>query len=92
MELKILAEDKNRLELQIKGESHTFCQVLTKELWNDEHVKVAAYNISHPLVGVPVFVIETDGKKKPQQALADAAKRLDKITSQAKSDFAKVIK
>ena len=92
MEIKVLEEKKNRLVLEIKGEGHAFCNALKKELWNDSHVKVAAYKIKHPLVGVPTMVVETDGKETPKKALTEAAKRLSKLTDKFKSAFLKGVK
>ena len=92
MKLKILENKKNRMVLEIKGETHTFCNALKKELWNDKHVKAAGYNIQHPVIGVPKIVVETDGVEKPKKALIEAAKRLDKIASKFKSVFVKGIK
>ncbi len=78
MELNILEDKKKRLVFELKGEKHTLCNALRDELWNDKAVKAAAYNISHPLVGIPKFVVETDGKKAPKKALKDAISRLQK--------------
>ena len=91
MEIKVLEEKKNKLIIELKGETHTFCNALKKELWNDKHVKAAGYNIEHPLVGVPKIVVETDGKD-PKKALVDAAGRLKKTFDSLKSEFLKSIK
>jgi len=92
MEVKILEEKKNRLTIEIKGESHAFCNALEKELWNDSHVKLAAYKIEHPLVGIPTMVVETDGKETPKKAFIEAAKRLSKEVDKFKSVFLKGVK
>ena len=92
MKVKILKEKKNRLTIEIREEGHVFCNALKKELWNDSHVKVAAYKIDHPLVGVPTVVVETDGKESPKKALTEAAKRLSKVADNFKSAFLKGIK
>jgi len=89
MKVKVLEEKKNRLVIEIEGEGHAFCNALKKELWNDSHVKVAAYKIEHPLVGVPTLVVETDGKETPKKALTEAAKRLGKATDNFKTAFLK---
>ena len=60
------------------------------ELWNDDHIKVAAYRIEHPLVGVPRLLIETDGKETPKKALAEAVKRLEKQVAKFKTEAKKV--
>lgn len=78
MEITVLENTKTRLQFELKGESHTFCNILKEELWNDESVKVSAYSLRHPLVGVPRFIIETNGKKEPKEAVQDAIKRLGK--------------
>jgi len=76
MEITIIEDKKTKLLFEIKGEDHTFCNVLREELWNDSSVKVAAYNILHPLISNPKFTVETDTKKSAKEALADAVKRL----------------
>ena len=55
---------------------------LRKELWNDSHVKIAGYNIDHPLVGNPILVVETDGKEGPKKAISSAVERLKKKKSE----------
>ena len=92
MKLKIIEDKKNKLIFELVGETHTFCNALKQELWNDKHIKVASYNIAHPLVGVPKFVIETDGSEKPKKALTEAAKRLKKVSDKFKTAFTKAIK
>ncbi len=78
MELKTLETGKNKLVFELQGVGHTFCNLLVQELWKDEHVKVAAYNVDHPLIGKPKMVVETDGKEDVKKVLADAVKRLKK--------------
>ncbi len=91
MELKIVDETKNKIVFEIKGEGNSFCNALVKELWSDEHVKAAAYNIDHPLVGVPRVILETDGAD-PRKTLSDAAKRLKKINEDFRKKFLSAIK
>ncbi len=78
MEVNILEDKKKRLVFELKGEGHTLCNALRDELWNDKSVTVSAYNISHPLIGIPKFIVETDGKKEAKKALIDAIARLKK--------------
>jgi len=90
MELKKIKEGKNKLEIEIKGETHTFCNFLKSELWNDPHIKVSAYRIEHPLVGIPRLLVETDGKETPRKALAAAIKRLESQLKKFKTEAKKV--
>lgn len=75
MEIKVLKKEKNKIELEIIGENHTFCNTLRKELWNDKDIQVAGYNIEHPLISNPVLTLETE-KKDPKKVLEAAIKRL----------------
>ena len=74
MEIRILEETKERLKIEVQGEDHTFCNILKKELWNGKNVKIAGYQIAHPLIGNPVIIVESD--KDPKKALLDAVERL----------------
>ena len=85
MELNILEEKKNRLVFELKGEGHTLANAIRKELWNDEHITIATYNVEHPLIEVPKFIVETDGAD-PKKLLSAAAKRLQKHVEKVKSE------
>ena len=85
MEINIVEEKKNKLIFEITGEGHTLSNILRKELWNDEHVKTAAYTIDHPLIEKPRFVLETDGAD-PKKTLIAAAKRVQKELEKTKGE------
>ena len=65
------------MRVEIKGEDHTLANYLRKELWQDKDVKVAGYNVEHPLVSSPVLIVETS-KTSPRKALLSAVDRLEK--------------
>lgn len=88
MEINIIEEDKKKMIFELKGENHTLSNLLEKELWKDEDVKAAGYNVEHPLIGNPKMVVETNGKKTAREAVEDAIKRLKKQNA----DFQKVFK
>lgn len=90
MEFNILEETPKRLVAEVKGAGHTLCNALKSELWENKHVKIATYAINHPLVGIPKFVIETDGDAKPRKALADAAGKLADSVDKLKKEFKKI--
>ncbi len=89
MEINILEDKKKRLVFELKGEGHTLCNALREELWNDKSVTVSAYNISHPLIGIPTFIIETNGKA-PKKSLKDAITRLKKKNSDLRKQIKKM--
>jgi len=92
MEIKVIEEKKNRLSFEIKGEGNTFCNLLKEELWNDKHITVAAYNIKHPLIGIPFMIVETDGNKTPRDVLASAAERIVDKVEKLKKEAKKTLK
>ncbi|MBT5343096.1 DNA-directed RNA polymerase subunit L, partial [Candidatus Woesearchaeota archaeon] len=61
MEFNVIEESKTKLVFELKGETHTFCNVLKKELQDTKGVELVTYKIDHPLVGIPKFHIETKG-------------------------------
>ncbi len=77
MELEILESEKKRLKFKLKGETHTLCNILRNELWNDKATTVAGYKIEESLESSPVFILETEGKD-PKKVLSDAIERLRK--------------
>ena len=89
MELKVLEKDKKRIVFELIGADHTFCNALKKELWSDKSVKVSAYSVEHPLIGIPKFIVESDDKE-PEKVLLDAVKRLDKKNEQFLESFKKI--
>lgn len=86
MECKVLEESKNHFTFELKGETHTFCNVLKNELRQLKGVTIATYRIDHPLIGVPQFHIETKDIE-PRKALKDALKNLKKKAEEFKKEI-----
>jgi DNA-directed RNA polymerase subunit L len=78
MEIKVLEHVKKRIVFELIGADHTLCNSLKKELWNDDSVRAAAYSIAHPLIGIPKFIVETNGQKDADAVLKAAVNRLKK--------------
>jgi len=89
MEIKVIEQTKKKMIFELIGTDHTFCNALKKELLNDDNVKISTYNIAHPLVRIPKFIVETNGQKEPTDVLKAAAKRLGKLNDEFKSVFKK---
>ena len=90
MEIKIIEEKKNKIVFEL-DETHTFCNLLKKELQNDNNVKIATYSIDHPLIGKPRFIVETSGTDI-KKTLIDAAKRIGKVSDKFAEEFKKGVK
>jgi len=89
MEFNVLEETKTKLEFELKGETHTFCNALKDELQKVKGVTLATYKIEHPLIGAPKFLIETKGTE-PRKALKEALKSLKKVAQEFKKEVAKL--
>jgi DNA-directed RNA polymerase subunit L len=83
MDIKVIEDKKNKLIFEIDA-SHTFCNALKVELANDSHVKNVGYNIKHPLVSKPAFIVETDGAD-PRKTLTAASQRVKKLCEKAEA-------
>lgn len=93
MEIKIIEESKNKLLFNIEGAGHSLCNLVVKEIWQDDSVKNAAYKIEHPLKGVPTILVETmQGKDEPRKVVDNAIKRLRKTNDKFKEAFLKNVK
>jgi len=89
MEIRIIEQSKKKMIFELKGTDHTFCNGLKKELLNDDNVKVSTYNIAHPLVNIPKFIVETNTQKEPAEVLKAAANRLSKQNKEFLAAFKK---
>ena len=77
MNIDILHDKKNELEFVLPDESHGFSRLLVDELLKNKDVEVAQYNISHPLIGKPHFLVKTKSKA-PKDAVKKALKSIKK--------------
>ena len=89
MELRLIENEKNRIKLEIRGEGHTFCNALRKELWKDKAVEIAGYTVEHSLVSEPILTLEM-GKGEAKKALLDAVERLHKQNGELLELFKKI--
>ena len=66
MEVKVLEMGENYVRLLVKGEDHTYLNLLQYYLLQDRSVIIAKYHIPHPLTG----------GKSPLEAIRDANERI----------------
>jgi DNA-directed RNA polymerase subunit L len=88
MEINYLEEGQNKIKVEIKGEGHTLCNPLVKELWQDKSVEVAGYHIDHSLVSNPILIVESSSDAKT--ALKKAIDRVSKKIKEMDDKFKKV--
>lgn len=91
MEVKVRNRDKKELQIEVTGEGHSFCIALQNFLLKDESLDFAGYSIQHPLIGNPVISLRTKGRRRPENALLDAAKSLNKTLDELRKTFLKAV-
>lgn len=88
MEVKFLGKGKNKVRLELVGETHTFANAIRSELWNDSKTDNAVYEKPHPTLGNPVLIVESE-KGDPVEIIKKASKSLASKIKDIRSDFSK---
>ena len=91
MELKVLKNDAHEIEFVMKGQRHTYPQLLRQRLLEDSDVSFVAYKLAHPLDDDCRFILKTKGKSA-KKALEDAVKQIDKDLDSLKEAIEKKLK
>ncbi len=91
MELNVLKKEDNILEIELKGESIGFANLIKEELWNDSNIDEAAYIKEHPYMSEPKIYVKTK-KKDPKIALEDAIKRIEVQLKDFEEEFKRALK
>lgn len=86
MELDVKKNSASELRFVMKGERHTFPNLLRETLLQDSSVTFAAYILPHPLGEDSEFVVKTKGKNA-KKALQDALKKIEKQLSEFENAF-----
>jgi DNA-directed RNA polymerase subunit L len=92
MELGKIKEDNDMIEIELKGESVGFANLIKEELWNDENVDEAAYLKEHPYMVEPKIYVKMKGKSSPRVALERAIKRLHVKVEDLQKEFNRALK
>ncbi len=81
MKLVMLEETEGKMMLEVRGENHTFLNLLRECAW-DAGSKQASYMIEHPYLSEPKLIIRADNPKKildnSAQAIMESAKEFEK--------------
>ena len=75
MNIKIIKLTQEEAEIEFLDEGHTFLNALKSLLLKDPRVKIATYDIKHPMISNPIFYINTE-KIDPLLPVREAAARL----------------
>lgn len=77
MEINVIKNEKEYLELELRGEEAGIANALVEILLEDSSVEFAAYKLEHPQVGSPVLVLRV-GEGSAMHTLKSAIKKLKK--------------
>lgn len=91
MKISWITQEKTKLEFELIGEDHTFCNAIRRELWQHNDLNLAAYKIAHPLASEPTIVIATN-KQDALKVLNSSIESLKKKSKAIKDAFSKAVK
>jgi DNA-directed RNA polymerase subunit L len=90
MEIRVLSEDKEKMEFEIDGEDHTLCNALKDALWKQPNVEIAAYSLEHPLVNKVKMIVGVN-KGDVRGTILKAVETIKKETKELKTEFSKKV-
>jgi len=87
MELKVLEEEKNKLKIEVKGETPTLTQLLATQVWKEGGDSAAIRE--HPFMEEPkIVVLGTNPKKLIEKAITALEEQCDEF----KTEFSRALK
>jgi len=91
MEVKLLSKSKNDLRLEIVGEDHTFCNLLSTLLLEDKNVEIAGYDQPHPLIRSSIVYLRTKRDASPEKVLLNALAGIQELNKEFNEKFTKAV-
>ena len=92
MKIKVLKKTANELKIEIEGVEHGFCNLLQKNLLEDEGVDLGGYDVPHPLAAKPVIYVRMKGTAEPENALIKAAEKAREANTAFGKELKKALK
>ena len=75
MEIRILAKEKDFIEIEMQGANETLLEPLKQKLLQDDNVTQATYQMGHPMLARPRLKVNVK-EGKPHAALKKASKAI----------------
>ena len=92
MKIKVLKKTANELKIEVEGAEHGLCNLLQKNLLEDERVDLAGYDVPHPLASNPMIYVRMKGTAKPENALIKAAEKAREANKAFRKALEKALK
>ncbi len=86
MEIEVIKNEKQYLEIAIKGDETSIANALKELLLEDKKVEFAAYRMDHPQVASPVLMVRVK-EGNALSTLKAAVKKLKKHATDFKSSI-----
>ena len=88
MKLSVLEKKKDKLRVEVDGESHTLLNLLRENSWKSG-ANQAAYRIEHPYLSKPEIIVSATN---PKRILSDSAQLIINDTKTFEREFKKALK
>ena len=88
MDLNVIEKKKDKLVIEVRGESHTLMNVLREKAW-EAGAKQASYMIEHPNLSQPKLIIRA---KDPKKVLKAAAQLVSAEAKDFERQFSRALK
>ena len=92
MELKKIKEGSGMIEIELKGGTVGFANLIKEELWNDKNIDEAAYIKERPYMAEPKIYVKMKGKSSTRTGLERAIKRLQVKLKSLEKEFKRALK
>lgn len=92
MKVNVLIKSPTELKIEVEGAGHTLCNLLQKNLLEEENVDLAGYDIPHPLTPNAIIYVRTKGKAKPEQILKNAIEKTREMNKEFGKELARALK
>ncbi len=89
--MKILANEKNTLEMELTGADQSLAQLLAEKLNGEKDVEFASYKVEHPLVTSPRLIVRTK-KGEPAKLVLEKLEEIRKELADFRGQFSDIVK
>ena len=88
MDINVLEKEDKKLKIEIRGETHTFLNLLREKAW-DAGADQASYMQEHPYLIQPKIIIRA---KDPKKVLTSAAQKIIDDAEELRGEFSRALK
>lgn len=91
MEVKILTNEKNVLEMELKGADPSLAQLLAEKLGQEKDVEFASSKVEHPLLGEPKLYVRMK-KGEPAKLVLEKLEEIKNEVLDFRTQFKDIVK